>query len=52
MPYHKADNIKHILRVVSVNGVALQCVDSVMDLGHAVSSNDNDSMVTAAKISF
>ncbi len=35
-----------------VNGVALQCVDSVMDLGQAVSSNDKDSMVTAAKASF
>ncbi len=37
---------------LSVNGVALQCVDSVMDLWHAISYNDKDSMVTAAKASF
>ncbi len=30
----------------------IQCVDSVMHLGHAVLSNDKDSMVTAAKASF
>ncbi len=36
---------------MSFNGVDLQCVDSVMDLGHTVTSNDKDSMVTAAKAS-
>ncbi len=34
------------------NGLALECVDSVMDLGHAVSSNAKYRMVTAAKTSF
>ncbi len=34
-----------------VNGVVLQCVDSVMDLGRAASSNDKDRTVTAAKAS-
>ena len=44
---YKASN-----KSLHVNGVALQSVDSVMDLGHAVSSNDKNSMVTAAKASF
>ncbi len=35
-----------------VSGTALQCVVSVADLGHNVSSNDQDSMVNAAKASF
>ncbi len=34
-----------------VNGIALLCVDSVMDPGYAVSSNNKDSMVTASKAS-
>ncbi len=40
------------IKSLHFNGVALQCVDSVMDLEHAVSSNDKDSMVTADKASF
>ncbi len=35
-----------------VNGVTLQCVDSVLYLWHTVSSNDKDSMVTADKAHF
>ncbi len=48
----KGRQCKTSIKSLCVNGVALQCVDSVMDLGHAVSSNDKDSMVTAAKASF
>ncbi len=49
--YSRADNAKHILRVCVFKALALQFVDSVMDIGHAVSSNDKDSMVNAAKAS-
>ncbi len=35
-----------------VIGVAIQYVDSVMDLENAVSSNNRESMVAAAKVSF
>ncbi len=48
----KGRQCKTSIKSLRVNGVALQCVDSVMDLGHAVSSNAKDSMVTAAKASF
>ncbi len=48
----KGRQCKKSIKSLRVNGVALQCVDSAMDLGHAVLSNDKDSMVTAAKASF
>ncbi len=51
-PLFKGRQCKISIKSLRVNGVALQCVDSVMDLGHAVSSNDKDSIVTAAKASF
>ncbi len=46
----KGRQCKTSIKSVHVNGVALQCVDSVIDLGHAVSSNDKGSMFTAAKV--
>ncbi len=36
----KGRQCKTSIKSLLVNGVALQCVDSVMDLGHSVSSND------------
>ncbi len=49
---YKGRQCKTSIKSLHVNGVALQCVDYVTDLGHAVSSNDKDSMVTAGKASF
>ncbi len=43
---------KTSIKSLHVNEVAFQCVDSVMDLGHAVSSHDKDSMVTAVNARF
>ncbi len=48
----KGRQCKTSIKILRVNGVALLCVDSVMDLRHAVSSNDKDSMITAAKARF
>ncbi len=48
----KARQCKTSIKSLRVNGIALQCVDFVMGLGHAVSSNDKDSMLTVAKASF
>ncbi len=48
----KSRQCKTSIKSLCVNGVVLQCVDSVMDLAHAVSSNDKDGIVTAAKASF
>ncbi len=40
------------IKSLHLNGVALQCVDFVMDIEHAVSLNGIDSIATAAKASF
>ncbi len=48
----KGKQCKTSIKSLCVNGVGLQCIDSFMDLGHAVSSNDKYSMVTTAKASF